>query len=572
MANLKRRSDLLDVEVERAVWSRGGRPLGGMVLRLGVGATFLLLALLIPEPVTRIVFAIAGLIVLVFLGPIMDRRLGTIAEAIDRVDRGRANTWLGSLEKLRVVQMFAPHAWVALQKGRLHLVVGNGRAAAKSLSDCARISGATGHAALISGQAHGLLLAGDRKEARELLQELEKQQKLGARDHLDLAIALLEDVGRTAAAKQHLDLAREQLGGHPRVLAALALALARGDDTTAALELLDAAQAHDDLEDDELARELLKRARKALRPALDAAEKRARKAKQATEIAARPAAAAPPRTEAKKDRKDRRKERREKRQRGKSDAAKPSDAAAKRREEEAAAKRREEETAAKRREEETAAKRREEEAAAKRREEEAAAKRREEETAAKRREEEAAAKRREEETAAAKRREEEAAAAKRREEEAAAAKRREEEAAAAKRREEEAAALRREAEAEARRVSERAAAEAKRLADEAAAEAKRLADEAAAERIAAAAKPEPTFLPPPMPTAAASRAPVVAAPVIAAPVIAAPVIAAPPMIAAPVVAAPSVVAAASVRAVEAPAVDASGWDELLGDAGDDAKP
>ena len=536
MANLKRRSDLLDVEVERAVWSRGGRPLGGMVLRLGVGATFLLLALLIPEPVTRIVFAIAGLIVLVFLGPIMDRRLGTIAEAIDRVDRGRANTWLGSLEKLRVVQMFAPHAWVALQKGRLHLVVGNGRAAAKSLSDCARISGATGHAALISGQAHGLLLAGDRKEARELLQELEKQQKLGARDHLDLAIALLEDVGRTAAAKQHLDLAREQLGGHPRVLAALALALARGDDTTAALELLDAAQAHDDLEDDELARELLKRARKALRPALDAAEKRARKAKQATEIAARPAAAAPPRTEAKKDRKDRRKERREKRQRGKSDAAKPSDAAAKRREEETAAKRREEETAAKRREEE------------------------------------AAAKRREEETAAAKRREEEAAAAKRREEEAAAAKRREEEAAAAKRREEEAAALRREAEAEARRVSERAAAEAKRLADEAAAEAKRLADEAAAERIAAAAKPEPTFLPPPMPTAAASRAPVVAAPVIAAPVIAAPVIAAPAMIAAPVVAAPSVVAAASVRAVEAPAVDASGWDELLGDAGDDAKP
>ncbi|MBK8235465.1 MAG: hypothetical protein IPK74_07930 [Deltaproteobacteria bacterium] len=557
MANLKRRSDLLDVEVERAVWSRGGRPLGGMVLRLGVGATFLLLALLIPEPVTRIVFAIAGLIVLVFLGPIMDRRLGTIAEAIDRVDRGRANTWLGSLEKLRVVQMFAPHAWVALQKGRLHLVVGNGRAAAKSLSDCARISGATGHAALISGQAHGLLLAGDRKEARELLQELEKQQKLGARDHLDLGIALLEDVGRTAVAKQHLDLAREQLGGHPRVLAALALALARGDDTTAALELLDAAQAHDDLEDDELARELLKRARKALRPALDAAEKRARKAKQATEIAARPAAAAPSRTEAKKDRKDRRKERREKRQRGKSDAAKPSDAAAQRREDEAAAKRREDEAAAKRREDEAAAKRREDEAAAKRREDEAAAKRREDE-------------------AAAKRREEEAAAAKRREDEAA-AKRREEEAAAAKRREDEAAALRREAEAEARRVSERAAAEAKRLADEAAAEAKRLADEAAAERIAAAAKPEPTFLPPPMPTAAASRAPAVAAPVIAAPVIAAPVIAAPvvavpPVIAAPVVAAPSVVAAASVRAVEAPAVDASGWDELLGDAGDDAKP
>ncbi len=601
---MQRRADLLEVDVDRAVWSKGGRPFPGKALRFGFASLFLGLALVVGDTTTRIVFLVTGVVALLFIQPLMDSRLEALGNVIAAADRRRASRLLASLDTQRLVKLFASHGWVALQRGRLNLVLGNGRAAAKSFFDASRILGVPELPALVSAQAHALMIAGDRKEARPLLQSLEKRELLSPRDRIDLGLALLEESGRAQLARTHLEAAREQLGGHPRVLAGLALASARTDDGAGGMALLEAAERTEGLADDELATELVKRAKKALRPVLEAAEKRARKAPVAAGgRAERPAVAATPAKPAKKERKDRRKERREKRRAGKaepesvaeteSDADTESVAELERvaetesdaetasvaepasvaetervveveREEasdittlpvvraDAQLERRLEESAAKRRadDEAAAAKRRAEEeaAAAKRRadDEAAAAKRRAEEEAA-------AAKRRAEEEAAAKRRADEEAAAKRRAEEEAAAKRRaEEEAAAAKRRAEEEAALHRAAaEAEAQKQRLAAEAEATRLRAAAEAEVERARD--AAEREAAARREAAEL-------EAAKRREAAALPV--------PVFMPPPLPDAPSTAAvaPSVQPPAiSTAEPAAPVVDESGWDDLLGD-------
>ncbi|MBC8068224.1 MAG: hypothetical protein IAG13_07815, partial [Deltaproteobacteria bacterium] len=48
------------------------------------------------------------------------------------------------------------------------------------------------------------MLAGDRKEARPLLQQLEKRDQLSPRDRIDLGLALLEDAGRAPLARAQL--------------------------------------------------------------------------------------------------------------------------------------------------------------------------------------------------------------------------------------------------------------------------------------------------------------------------------------------------------------------------------
>lgn len=528
---LTRRGDLLDVDVERPVWSKGGRPLAGMLLRFGFAGVFFALALAISEPFTRIIFVAFAVAVLLLLVPIMDGRLAAMGAAIAAADRPRAAKWLTQLEQQRIVTVFAPHAWVALQRGRLHLVLGNGRAAAKAFADCARISGHTDLPALVSAQAHALLLAGDRKDARALLGALDAKSKMTPRDQLDLGIALLEESGRTNAARTHLEAAREHLGGHPRLLAGLALAYARSDAPTEGLPLLEAAQAADEGNRDELAAELMKRARKALRPALDAAEKRERRAQAAASLAARSAGAVPAPTK-RKEKKERRKDRREQRREPGgvqpvetpgADAKASADAEAKRTAEDDAAKQRSEDDAAKQRAEDDAAKQRAD-AEAQQRAKAETRRRAEAEAAASRRAEEAAA-------AAARRAAEEAAAAERR-------------------RAEEAAAV-------VKREADELAAVAKREAEQEAAAKRRAAEEAdAARRRAAASGPKPTFLAPPLPPTNAAPPTGTAPPSIAAPSIAVPSITAAPSIAAPPVA---------PAAAAPPSIDASGWDDLLGD-------
>jgi hypothetical protein len=330
MQAMQRRADLLDVEVERAVWSKGSRPLVGRALRFGAASLFFMFALVIPDLTVRLVFVVLGVLALLFLQPLMDSRLEAIGREIGEADRRRASKLLAQLDFRRVVVFFASHGWVALQRGRLNLVLGNGRAAAKAFFDASRILGAPELPALMSAQAHALTIAGDRKEARPLLQALEKRELLSPRDRIDFGLALLEESGRAAQARAHLEAAREQLGGHPRVLAGLALACARTDDGTEGLALLETAEAADGLADDEIATELVKRAKKALRPVIEAAEKRQRKARAAAVPSSERAAAAEPASakSSKKDRKDRRKERREKRRAAKADAGAPTEVVA----------------------------------------------------------------------------------------------------------------------------------------------------------------------------------------------------------------------------------------------------
>lgn len=319
MDALTRRADLLDVEVPRAVWARGRRPWRGAAVRVGVAAGLLLVALLLPITSVRIVLAVLGIAVLMFTTPVADRRLEKLESRIRAADRGQAARLLVAIDRMPLVDLFAPFAWVALQKGRLNLVLGNGRAAAKSFADAGKYAGDPSNLALASAQAHAHVLAGDRKDARAVLATLEEKQQLGPRDRLDYGLVLLEETGRTAAARVHLEAAREALGGHPRVLAALALAYVRGDEGPRALEMLRTAEAAEDVGDDEIAVELIRRAKKAARPLIEAEEKRARRAKHSGDApsaeAGKSSAASAKSSTApmKKDKKDRRKERREKR-------------------------------------------------------------------------------------------------------------------------------------------------------------------------------------------------------------------------------------------------------------------
>ncbi|MBC8068223.1 MAG: hypothetical protein IAG13_07810 [Deltaproteobacteria bacterium] len=90
-------------------------------MRFGFAALFLGLALLIPDLTTRMVFAVTGVVALLFIGPIMDNRLDAIGRSIAAADRRTASRLLVGLDNLRVVKLFASHGWVALQRGRLNL-------------------------------------------------------------------------------------------------------------------------------------------------------------------------------------------------------------------------------------------------------------------------------------------------------------------------------------------------------------------------------------------------------------------------------------------------------------------
>jgi tetratricopeptide (TPR) repeat protein len=96
---------------------------------------------------------------------------------------------------------------------------------------------------LISAQAHALVLAGERTEAYNLLQRLAKENLLGSRDQLDLGIVLLiESQKKNKQALAYIEAARKTIGDHPRVLAALALALQKTERIDEASELLEQVQ------------------------------------------------------------------------------------------------------------------------------------------------------------------------------------------------------------------------------------------------------------------------------------------------------------------------------------------
>lgn len=260
------RADLLDVEIPKAVWSRSGRPLQGRLSRIMFATTFVLAGLLMPWPMVAYVLVVIGVLGFVLVPVITDRLIERREPAIRAATKDTATRLLEDLDKSVLVTAFAPDAWVTLQRGRLHLASGDGRAAAQAFADTARIVRDPSQAALRSAQAHAWMLAGERASAREHLLGLEEAKALTPRDHLDLGVVTLGEPARAEQARAHLQAAHEGLHGHPQAAAALALALARADEHQRALELLAEAEAKAST-DDALTQDLIKRAHKALRPA-----------------------------------------------------------------------------------------------------------------------------------------------------------------------------------------------------------------------------------------------------------------------------------------------------------------
>ena len=259
------RADLLDVELPKSVWSRSGRPLQGRLSRIMFAITFVLAGLAMPWPTVTYVLVVIGVSGFVLVPVITDLLIARREPAIRAATKDTAQRMLDELDKSVLVSAFAPDAWVTLQRGRLQLAKGDGRAAAQAFADTARILGDPSMPALRSAQAHASMLAGDRVAAREQLAALEEAGALSARDRLDLGVVMLGETARAEQARAHLEAAHEALGGHPQAAAALAVALARADEHERAFELVEKAEAGADA-GDELAQDLIKRARKALRP------------------------------------------------------------------------------------------------------------------------------------------------------------------------------------------------------------------------------------------------------------------------------------------------------------------
>jgi tetratricopeptide (TPR) repeat protein len=279
MEGVAQPDDPLDrIELPRSIWSRSGRPGRGTVLRWGIATTIVLAGLFAGDLLAAALAALAGVGAFVAIPVLADFHLRALETRMAAGGRREATRWLRTLEDKRLVRLLAPHAWVALQRGRLHLALADGRAAAKAFADCARLCRETEIPALLSARAHALVASGEHREARTLLQSLAEREQLRARDRLDHGIVLLQDRGRLQQAVAELEQAREDLGDHPRLLAALALALQRLQSSDRALEVFERAQEALEGRDDAVAEDLLKRARKALRSQLRVKAKRDRKA------------------------------------------------------------------------------------------------------------------------------------------------------------------------------------------------------------------------------------------------------------------------------------------------------
>jgi tetratricopeptide (TPR) repeat protein len=219
----------------------------------------------VPWPAISYAMVVIGVLGFVFVPVITDAIVARREPGIRSATKDAAPRMLEDLDKSVLVSAFAPDAWVTLQRGRLHLAKGDGRAATQAFADTARILRNPSMPALRSAQAHALMLAGDRPAAREHLVALEQADALSPRDRLDLGVVMLGEPTRAEQARAHLQAAHEALGGHPQAAAALAIALARDGEHDEAFELLKQAEA-EARADDPLAQELVKRARKALRP------------------------------------------------------------------------------------------------------------------------------------------------------------------------------------------------------------------------------------------------------------------------------------------------------------------
>ena len=295
------------------VWQRSATPLTGRMIRVGTAVLGLGVGLAVAGP-SGVVLAGLAMVPLLAAPFLTARWLRARQSQISaRVD-GRTIARLNEMRGHWVVRYFAPHAWAPLFEARVQLQLGNGRAAARAFADTQRLSALGTSEALVLGRAEGHLIAGEKKEAVELLDTYAQGTQLSANAHLLLGVAYLGDSGRAKMALAPLTSAQSTLGDDPRCRAALVLAQDRhgkSEDVARGLaeikDLLDAAPGQDTVLAD-----LLKRVRKLARSRERASGKR-RSAKPVATTAAKPSSHATSVAESRK--KKERKKRKSKRER-----------------------------------------------------------------------------------------------------------------------------------------------------------------------------------------------------------------------------------------------------------------
>jgi tetratricopeptide (TPR) repeat protein len=273
-------SELPAVIVPPHLWTRSPRPVHGRIVQVALPGVLIVVGLIMSRTALRVGFVLAGIGLFLLLPNLVHSRLERLGREILAADRKTAEELLRTLRKRPVVQFFAPLAWLSLQEGILQLKIGDGKSAAANFAETARQVRQPDAVMLLSAQAHALVLAGDRTEARELLQRLAKENLIGPRDQLDLGIVLLLETKKSKQALAYVEAARKTLGDHPRVLAAMALALQKTERIDEASELLEQvqilAQGHDI---DPVVDDLVKRARKGLQAFIEAQLRRERRSR-----------------------------------------------------------------------------------------------------------------------------------------------------------------------------------------------------------------------------------------------------------------------------------------------------
>ncbi|MCB9702295.1 MAG: hypothetical protein H6711_10400 [Myxococcales bacterium] len=281
------------LDVSPALWGRSGRPFWGTAIRFYIAFSLIWIGLYYEAPLVRWGLVGAGVVAFIAYPALVRALLRPLERRVAATGRSGASGLLRELRAAWRVRRLAPHAWLPLQEARLHLAVGDGKAAMRSLADLRRLAGGS-DPAILRAQVHAALLAGDPKALREAMSEREAAGALGPWDRLHRAIVALDGGSRgEAAVLEDLEAARAALGDHPWVLAALTLAHERSDrpaeaEALAALATAALADHH------EVAAGLLRRAEKGLRTYRKAQQRRERRgAKAASDRRAKGDEAAP---------------------------------------------------------------------------------------------------------------------------------------------------------------------------------------------------------------------------------------------------------------------------------------
>lgn len=272
--------ELPAVVVPPHLWTRSGRPVQGRIVQVVVPGALVVAGLLASGTATRVGLVLAGLGLFLLLPAMVLGRLERLGREAQAADPKAAAALLRTLRHKPVVKFFAPHAWLTLQEAILQLKTGEGKSAAANFVETARLVRQPDAVMLLSAQAHALVVAGERAEAREILQRLAKENLIGPRDQLDLGIVLLVESKKNKQALAYIEAARKTIGDHPRVLAAMALALQKTERIDEASELLEQVQiALQGGEADPVVEDLVKRARKGLQAFIEAQLRRERRSR-----------------------------------------------------------------------------------------------------------------------------------------------------------------------------------------------------------------------------------------------------------------------------------------------------